>query len=149
MPRLLIFAACEKVITATEDNTGSIISILQGFDLPAPLPEGQPVMAPVTWYVFTLWESQNEEPGRFTQHIQLIAPDGTVMLAAVVPVVTANDGDKRFHRAALRRQGFLLRGIGDYVLRISLKDGDGDFVEMRDRDFNIPVTVRVPQAPAP
>jgi hypothetical protein len=39
-PKLLLFAPCEKIIISQEDNSASVLSILQGFTLPGPMPVG-------------------------------------------------------------------------------------------------------------
>jgi hypothetical protein len=146
MPRLMVFAACEKVIVGREDNSGSRISILQGFNVPADAPVGDKdvsAMMPLNWYVFVLWEAPNHTPGQHVQRIQLFSPDGTQLFSAEVPIVDEGDVTKRFHRAALRRSGFVYRGTGDYMLRLSVRDtksGQG-FVEVPDSAFPIPVGV--------
>jgi hypothetical protein len=145
MPRLLLFAACEKLIASQEDNAFTIISILQGYTLPtappAPTPETPYLVVPISWYAFTLWESNNEAAERFSQRIQLVAPDGTVLSSNEMPVVTAGNEAKRFHRTAMKRIGFSILGVGDYMLRLSVRDGDGEYVEFADRAFPIPITV--------
>jgi hypothetical protein len=140
MPRLVIFAACEKVVLSQEDNSTSLISILQGFTLPiAPEPD-QVVRIPVTWYVFTLWESENEDPLRYRQQFELLGPppNHKQLIRAEAPVLTTEQG-KRFHRTASRIMGFLVSGIGDHSVRLSVKDGDGEFVE--HSTFPIPIIV--------
>jgi hypothetical protein len=151
MPRLLIFAACEKVIVGQEDNSGSLISIMQGFDLPVGPPEpvdaSNLLMAPVQWYAFALWEAlPGDLPGRFRQKVELVAPDGALLLSAEMPLINEGDGDKRFHRAALKQHGFVIRTLGDYVLRLFIRDGEEPWVELPDRAFPIPVRVAQPQA---
>jgi hypothetical protein len=147
VPRLMMFAACEKVIIATEDNSGSVISILQGFDIPAP-PEikadAPPLVLPLVWYVFTLWEAPNDGPFQYTQRIQFHDPDGLVLFSSEVPIINPPDVGKRFHRAVLKRHGFLFRGAGDYMLRLSLKSPGGEYVDFDDRAFPIPITIKTP-----
>jgi hypothetical protein len=147
MPRLMLFAACEKVIVGQEDNAGSLISILQGFDIPTAPDPAAPSMAPFVWYAFALWETARDEvPGFAVQRIQLVAPDKkTILLSAEVPVIGGKDKGKRFHRAALRRQGFVLVGVGDYMLRLSLKLGDAAYTELKNVAFPIPVTISPPK----
>lgn len=139
----MIFAACEKVVIGQEDNSGSLISILQGFELPAEPPDDQKVMLPIAWYVFTLWEAPNDEPGKHIQRLQLFAPDGSQLFAAEVPIVSVEDAGKRFHRAVLRRNGFFLHGLGDYMLRLSIKE-TGEFQEVPNTAFPINVSIKVP-----
>ena len=152
MPRLLLFAACEKLISSQEDNTFTIISILQGFDIPAAppphSPENPPLVAPVPWYGFALWEAVKEEPERFWQRIWMTGPEGTELAAAEMPIVVKGNGDKRFHRSAFKRIGFQITSPGDYLLRIAVRDGDGDFVELVERAFPVPVSVATPKPPA-
>jgi hypothetical protein len=143
MPRLLLFAPCEKVISAQEDNGASLIALLQGFELPTQPPE-ENLMAPIPWYAFALWEAINEEPGRFSQRIQLVARDGTILVNWEGPVVGAGNRGKRFHRTAIKHLGFPLHGTGDYTLRLWLRDGDGEFNELVDRAFPIPISVNAP-----
>jgi len=146
MPRLMMFAACEKVIIGQEDNASTLMSILQGFEVHAEPPADQVVQIPIHWYVFTLWERLPEDvPESDIQRIQLFAPDSTVLLSAEIPIITSGSAEARFHRAALRRDTFAVKGIHDHVLRLSIKSGNGNFVEIPHAVFPIPITVRVPE----
>jgi hypothetical protein len=144
----MIFAACEKVIIGQEDNSSTLMSILQGFDVPAEPPSDQIVRLPIPWYIFTLWERlPDETPGVHVQRMELFAPDQTRMLAAEVAIIGTDAGSKRFHRSALRRNFFAVKGVNDHVLKLSMRTGDGPFIDVPNGIFPIPITVRVPQPP--
>lgn len=145
----MVFVACEKVIVGQEDNASTLMSILQGFDIPVEPPIDQIVNLPVPWYVFTLWERMPDDvPEADIQRIELFAPDQTRIFAAEVPIIGKTEAHIRFHRAVLRRGGFAIKGTKDHVLKLSIKRGDGAFEPVPNGTFPIPISIRVPEPAA-
>ncbi|MGE0450350.1 MAG: hypothetical protein AB7Q29_12305 [Vicinamibacterales bacterium] len=145
MVKLLMFTACEKVVISQDDNSSSLLSILQGFDIPIAPPEGESLLLPVSWTTFVLWEGVREDPDRYKQRVRLIAPDGTVLETVEAKVISSTSPDIRFHRSMIRRAGLQIRGVGDHTLVLSLKDGEGPFADLAS--FAIPITVKAPEPP--
>jgi hypothetical protein len=146
MLRLLLFAPCEKVISSSEDNSGSLIAILQGFTLRAPLPSDtkEPVLLPVQWYIFSLWEYEHDDH-RYMQKFELISPFGKVLADGESKVINPDQRDRRFQRNSGKSFGFPLEGSGDYKLRLLLKTDDEDFIEVAT--FPIPVIISATSEP--
>jgi hypothetical protein len=120
MPKLLIFAACEKVILDKEHNAASLISVLQTIRVAAPGKlSGRLVPLPLNWRVFTCWEREPSEEGKsYNQHVQLTAPDGTIRVESF----NLLEFKQRFQRATIKVAGFPIDQPGDYVLRLFLSE---------------------------
>jgi len=77
MPKVLIFAVCEKALIDVR-QLPSLISIFQRMQImlqDAPMPEG--ATSPVRWDVFTLWQHTEEEVGtEFRQRVVAYKPNG-------------------------------------------------------------------------
>ena len=63
MPRLLLFAACERIILA-DDNTVSLISLLEKMEMTAHVAPGEPppagdAMSPFSWNVLATWTRED------------------------------------------------------------------------------------------
>lgn len=140
MLKLLAFAPCEKVVTSSEDNSGSLITILQGFSIQAPMPleRSQRVLLPIQWQIFTLWEYSPDDHV-YTQRFELESPSGAILLYGEAAVINLDQKDRRFQRNVGKSFGFPIDGDGDYVLRLLLKTDDSDFVELMT--FPIPITL--------
>src|SRR5712691_4610155 len=85
MPKLLLFAPCEKVIIAQYGNTASLITILQELTVSVPPDVQIPADAkvPVQWYGFSLWQKQPGDEGkRYEQQIEFADPDGGIVVSA-------------------------------------------------------------------
>ena len=122
MAKLLIFAPCEKVVISNEDNAASLISILQGFNVPMQPPQDQTALAPVTWYVFTLWERETDDAIEDRQRFELHTPTGELLLQGEAPILRGNELEKIFHRTASKIAGFPIKGeFGAYTLTLSTR----------------------------
>jgi hypothetical protein len=82
MPRLLLFAACEKLIV-DQANVLSLISLLQELNIQVPADATLPAelkLAPMTWTILSIWE---QEPGDqdkdFEQRIALTLESGEMV----------------------------------------------------------------------
>jgi hypothetical protein len=132
MPRILVFAPCEKVIVSEHDNTTSIMSIIEGFTIA--VPEGVEVppdsSIPITWHVLSLWERADDDKGRnFEQHVGLELPDGRQTLDAP-STLDFQSGKLRF-RAVSIVNGFPVSPAGACLLKLSLREvGQGEWQEV-------------------
>lgn len=120
---LLIFAPCLKVVVDKEDNSLSLISILQevqvGFPSGAPEPIPAGTSAPLGWYAFALWRREENEAGkRFEQRVVLRSSAGETLADAT----TEFQGDKLQHRVSLRFVGFPVWAEGACSLHLYLRE---------------------------
>jgi hypothetical protein len=117
MPTLLMFAACEKVILAQGDNTVSLITILQDFQVSIPenvqIPEK--TGAPFRWCGFVMWHKQPEDEGKtYEQEVVLHAPDQTVLSSAKSLFVMTNPA----HRIITQFPNFPIGKFGLHALKL-------------------------------
>jgi hypothetical protein len=139
MPKLLVFAPCEKVIVSEGDGASSLISIVQGFTAEAPLPSGNNLALPLVWYIYALWENTGD--GNGTQLVELLPPSGPPKLAIQAEVTT--EPGRRFFRAVTRVTGLPIGGAGDHVLRLSFRaDGEESYRELA----RFPIPFEAPSA---
>jgi hypothetical protein len=91
MPKVIFFLPCEKMLT-DEHKTLTLVSILQDINLTVPSGLNVPLEATVSkeWKVASLIRhSDPSEIGkRFIHHVEIIKPDGTIMVrASKIPFV--------------------------------------------------------------
>jgi hypothetical protein len=87
MPRLLIFAPCERVILGQGDNSASLIVVIQ--QLQFHLPKGQEIPkdagAAARFAIFSQWhKSAGDEGKTFEQRILFVVNDEKTRLEAVM-----------------------------------------------------------------
>jgi hypothetical protein len=144
MLKLLLFTPCEKVIVSQEENSGSLISTLQGFTLTVQPPtDGQVVFLPMTWYAYALWELTGQEPAR-VQRFELVSTTNQILAHGELPIPKPGEPLRRFNRAYFKIAGFPISGPpGDYTLRLLMRRADEDvFAEVAT--YPIPITVAAP-----
>ena len=123
MPKLLIFAPCEKTIISQEENLPSLIGVLSKIRFGVPqsaepgLRSGADV-APLSWSVFLLWERAAGDDRPFTQSFEILAPTGEVLLRQEQTFEMALEQ----YRHVINLPGFPVGGAGTYELRLSLDD---------------------------
>ena len=81
MPTLTVLAACERVII---DRGGlpSLINVFQRMNVQVVQPLQADSVIPNLWAVFVIWEIPESELNiEYTQHLEVIAPDGKAFLA--------------------------------------------------------------------
>jgi hypothetical protein len=134
MPKLLAFVPCERVIVAKDDNSTTLISLMQGLHIELPEDAPDKVVAPMSWATFSLWYKQPGDEGvTYEQRVELIDPDGQVLAAQTGEFQM----DKTFHRHTNRSFGVPLRRGGDYTLRLSLRRVGSEFATVMEYPWPI------------
>ena len=79
MPKILIFAPCDKVIISEDDNTTSLISLIEAFTIGIPedvqFPEDTSI--PIRWHIVHCEIVEGEGDKRFEQRTNLNCPTGS------------------------------------------------------------------------
>ena len=135
MPRLLGFLPCERALISREDDTVTLITVLQGIQ--AALTEEargkKPLRLPMRGSVLASW---SREPG----------DEGGTSGATLVEQSVEFEFVKQTHNQIGNIFGFPVEGFtsGDqnYTLRLSLRRvGDADFAVVADYPFRVNVSV--------
>jgi hypothetical protein len=126
MPRLVMFAACEKVIIGQGDNNVSLISILHSLQLnslsDAPSIPKNAAM-PLNWAIFTMWQKESKDENiSYSQRVSLVSPKGKTLLDSV----TSFQLEKDFHRVTNTIIGLPVGEDGPHSLKLSLSRTDSD-----------------------
>jgi hypothetical protein len=85
MPKLLVFAPCEKVIISQDENNPTLIAILStiGGEFTAPNPLDIKAVGPMRWSIFTLWQKEAEDETKiFEQRLRLVSPSVRIGIVA-------------------------------------------------------------------
>jgi hypothetical protein len=128
MPKLLIFAPCEKVII-DQSNNPSLIGVIQGLMSPLPAQTIVPKksMGLMRWDIFTLWQREEGDGEReYVQECQLIDPDGSTTIQASIRFKFIAST----HRNIMSMYGFPLGDVGDHLLKLWLRDPSGTIREI-------------------
>ncbi len=124
MPKLLLFAACEKVLI-DKDNIISLISLLQDLQVQVPKTESKPEsdsVIPMKWDVLSIWRRTDDDEGKtYEQRIELVGPTGDVKVQVSVASfeVSSSSG---FHRVIASIIGFPIGATGLYTVRLWLTE---------------------------
>jgi len=122
MPKLQLFAPCEKVLI-DQQNTVSLISVLQ--ELKVQVPETGPMppanaKAAYKWDVLTEWARTDDDFGkRFEQRIALFDPAGK---PTELSTTTAINTEKATNRIVATILGFPIGSLGRYTLKLWLSE---------------------------
>jgi hypothetical protein len=126
MPRLLVFAPCEKVIISQGDNTPTLITVLTGLKAEyepvgtASLPAGTLAQLPIFWSVFALWKQETgDESKEFQQVVRLISPTGK---NAIEPVVATFKLETHSHRQILALNSMPIGEPGEWTIQLFLTE---------------------------
>jgi hypothetical protein len=144
MPKLLLFVPCQRIIVSADDQTLTLVSLVDGVN--APMADGKaPSVADLSWEHLTVWQPGPDDEGQeYEQRLEIVRPDRGV--AADVRQRFAMPGRPLRVRGSV--VGFPADVEGDYVLRLSLRHVLDADVWQRMGEY--PVTVRhVPQAEPP
>lgn len=150
MPKLLLFAGCERVSFDSSDKSPSLLGVLQGFTVTVgPLPLNEPLVAvhemkddipppaaiPIRWVAFSLWKRVPEDKGKkFVQVCELISPSGKSVGGRHPGEFEMTAG---FHRHTVNIHGFPINEQGDYVLRLSLIEDDGEAKVIKEYPISV------------
>ncbi len=89
MPRLILFAACEKLIV-DQVNVLSLISLMQEINIQIPADAVLPPevkLAPMTWTILSIWEQESgDQDKEFEQRIAITLESGEIVTET--PIVT-------------------------------------------------------------
>src|SRR6266536_1373598 len=121
MPKLLIFAPCEKVIISGEeigDGSSSLITILQSINVEVSEETDKTTLSgPMTWYIFSLWQMQTDDAEKaYEQHFEYVAPSGKLLFNLKTEFSTT----KPYQRVVSKIIGMPLFEHGEYKLTLRL-----------------------------
>jgi hypothetical protein len=120
MPKLLIFAPCERVII-DDQKIASLITLMQSVTTSAPanIQISQDTVAAQNWSIFTLWMPQTEDINKdFVQVTQVLWPDGNEFNKHTQPIRFEKG---KTHQVALKVMGFPIGQIGTISLNVWLE----------------------------
>lgn len=123
MPKLYVFAACEKVIL---DQAGvpSLISLFTKLKILLPAQQEEipaNAVAPKEWAVFTSWDRLPEDDGReFNQCLQVKYPDGKLFFENRELKFKMKEGERQHNAVSIL--GFPLGQKGDYQVSMWLEE---------------------------
>ena len=125
MPKLYVFAICEKVVM-DKDDRASLITLFNQITaqiLPTS-PEIPPnAVVPKEWWAFSSWETEPEDDGKeYRQMIQLLYPNGEPFGPPVGATFSPSSG-KTHNQVAINAPGFPIGQEGPYTLKMWLEHG--------------------------
>lgn len=86
MPKLLLFAPCEKVLVDQATNSVTLIALLQElhYKLPPGMPTPQNFALPLSWSALSLWQEESSDGGiQFEQRFVLENAAGLTLIENV------------------------------------------------------------------
>lgn len=136
MPKLLMFAPCEKVII-DQNNNPSLIGVIQGLTTPLPTETQTPpgAFGLMRWDIFTLWQRQDgDEEGEYEQECQLIGPGGSTTIQTSMRFKFVGPTQRNI----MSLYGFPLATVGVHLLKLWLRDPRG---RLSDEIASFPLTI--------
>lgn len=121
MPRLLVFAACDRILI---DDSGipSLISIVDEFTLTikGDTKIGRDAVGPTQWAIYTKWEkTSGDDDKEFVQIIQALWPDKSEFKRIKAPF--RFQSDKKGHQNRIEINGFPMGQEGLVTLNMWLE----------------------------
>jgi hypothetical protein len=109
MPKLLLFAPCEKVVIDQTDNTTSIICLLEAIQIAVSESEEASIppdaIIPINWYLIALWQTEKGDTDKqFETQYSVVFPSGEEKVLNVALPVKFEPGKPNF-RNVLKVQG--------------------------------------------
>lgn len=119
MPKLLVFAPCEKIIL-DQSGIASLIALFQRIDAQGTTPAiPENAVAPKEWAIFTLWEWLPEDSGKkFSQIVQILWPNQAEFQKLEIEFQA---GNLRYHQNRVSIVGFPVGQVGDVKIRLWLE----------------------------
>lgn len=146
MPRLLVFLPCERVIISQEENTVSLISVLEVINLAVPpeleIKEDSDRAVPFRWYILAVYRMEDgDENKQFEGRVQLNKEDRTYL---DVSLPFQFQPDKPNMRTTMQIGGFPVMPLGNASLKLSLREvAEGnDWQEIADYPLIIKIQGR-------
>lgn len=144
MPKLLMFAPCEKVLIDQQNNI-SLIALLQEVSVEVPEPP-LGTMAALKWDAFSLWLKTPDDAGRsYEQRVALFDPSGHP--TGIEGSAPLNFGDKLTLRNIATVFGFPISATGRYLLKLWLYE-KGQPPKEHISEFPILVVRQSPKTPS-
>jgi hypothetical protein len=147
MPKLLLFAPCDKAIIDTETNMVSLVAVIESIQFArAPNVQVPPnAMLPIKWDIVTCWEREPEDHGvEFRQRIRLIVPDNQSLFE--------NEATWQFetllHRTVAHIYGFPFTAPGLCRLNLSLLRPNQEWIEIASFPIQLTETIGPPEGPS-
>jgi hypothetical protein len=152
MPKLLVFAVCEKVII-DHRQVPSLISIFQRMEIllqDAPLPEN--ALSPTSWNVFCLWQHAPDEIGvEFSQRVEVFVPNGQMFVYSEAKFKVTEERDLQ-SKNTFQFFGIPINDEG-FIRVTSTLNGDPDtlaeyqfFVQHQPKEKNDQATSAIPES---
>jgi hypothetical protein len=123
--RLLYMVMCERVILEREDNSASLINLLEGVTLQ--LSEDLPAEAeiPQRWGVYSMWRRERVGGTQgFVQRMEMISPSGRIVKENEI-TFTYGEG-KHNHKVKLTVDGLPIGEHGVWSVNLSIKEDSAD-----------------------
>jgi hypothetical protein len=138
MPKLVLFAACEKAIVDQTTNVVSLMGLLQDVNLQLPPETVVPsnLMIPMQWTVVSIWQRVLEDKGKtFEQRSQFIDNSGQLKLETPI---AAFELKEEFHRVFSQVGAMSVGTAGAHQVKCMLRErGAPDWKETAAYPINI------------
>ncbi len=138
MPRLVLFAACEKAIIEQNTQVLSLMSLLQDINVQIrPDTVVDPKAAiPIQWVVVSIWQIVQQDQGKaFEQRTQLVTSAEVLKLETPIAPLKLQD---KFHRIMNQINGLPIATAGAHRLRCLLREqGATEWTEVGSYPINI------------
>jgi hypothetical protein len=134
MPRLIFFLPCEKAIISQEDNTISLINVIQGINVPKPSIED--AGAAVSWFAVSAWQMIPGDANKTYEHrTNLRLPNGKETGESILRF----DFSKTpHHRNIVRINGFPVGQAGIYTLNLFIRElGAEQWTQVADYQITV------------
>lgn len=119
MPKLLLFAPCQKAIIDQHENTASLIAVIETLTVPIGDPIADNAQIPLSWVIVSLWSHElGEEDKSFEQRTEVILPNGDSVLNAVISFQPIQP----YHRNIVTVFGYPIAQSGKHTLRLSIRE---------------------------
>lgn len=141
MPRLILFAACSRVIVDAEDETVTLVGLLERVSVLRDAEGRVPTVADVNWQHIAIWQADDGDEDRtYEQRVEVLRPDRRQAAEVRHPL----DLSRKMLRVYGAVAGFPSEVEGAYTIRLSSRNALDDETWQKVAEY--PVTVR--HAPA-